>query len=245
MEQLNLHGSPEVKIPDREALDPAKYEDLRGDCLHPELALTTAYTYGCRCGGCRKHRIDLSKHRRDHGPNPCAAPSCTNPRRPVQGARYCEDHTTSRQYRTTENTSWRHIVCAICNQLTRIRPGTLEPVCTTCRSKHRALIGRARRHHVPVLTVLRWLTTGPACDLCGKRLQTGYSNNRKAPFAIDHDHKCCPERTSCGQCVRGLLCVRCNATLGSYEDLIGGVGRQKVEEYLSNAGHSDAERRQF
>lgn len=34
-------------------------------------------------------------------------------------------------------------------------------------------------------------------------------------LVIDHDHKCCSERsTSCGNCIRGLLCAKCNSGIG-------------------------------
>lgn len=38
------------------------------------------------------------------------------------------------------------------------------------------------------------------------------------PFAIDHDHKCCPGVHSCGKCVRGLLCNNCNTGIGMMAD---------------------------
>jgi hypothetical protein len=34
---------------------------------------------------------------------------------------------------------------------------------------------------------------------------------------IDHDHKCCSGRITCGQCVRGILCTDCNHMVGYYE----------------------------
>jgi hypothetical protein len=43
---------------------------------------------------------------------------------------------------------------------------------------------------------------------CGRDLETSH---------IDHDHRCCPGRTACGKCVRGLLCNRCNLLLGMVE----------------------------
>jgi len=37
-------------------------------------------------------------------------------------------------------------------------------------------------------------------------------------LAVDHDHKCCPGPRSCGKCVRGLICEKCNHALGQTSD---------------------------
>ena len=52
------------------------------------------------------------------------------------------------------------------------------------------------------------------CDICGRPQQNGYR------LAIDHDHKCCPERAACDKCRRGLLCTNCNTLLGSAHDSV-------------------------
>lgn len=42
----------------------------------------------------------------------------------------------------------------------------------------------------------------------------------KRRLSVDHDHACCPGSTTCGKCIRGLLCGRCNAAIGMLrEDL--------------------------
>lgn len=33
---------------------------------------------------------------------------------------------------------------------------------------------------------------------------------------VDHDHKCCPKRPTCGKCTRGLLCDSHNRALGYF-----------------------------
>lgn len=35
---------------------------------------------------------------------------------------------------------------------------------------------------------------------------------------IDHDHRCCSGKESCGKCVRGALCGKCNAGIGLLGD---------------------------
>jgi hypothetical protein len=37
-------------------------------------------------------------------------------------------------------------------------------------------------------------------------------------LSVDHNHDCCPGSTSCGKCVRRLLCSRCNSMLGMAQD---------------------------
>jgi hypothetical protein len=63
-----------------------------------------------------------------------------------------------------------------------------------------------------------------ACAMCFEKFQAGQQ------ISIDHDHACCPdEKMSCGQCVRGLLCLTCNTALGHIERRL-----QLARAYMAN-----------
>src|SRR5690606_11385790 len=55
------------------------------------------------------------------------------------------------------------------------------------------------------------------CALTPAEIGDAEGANLKA-LAVDHDHDCCPGSASCGKCIRGLLCARCNTSLGGFRD---------------------------
>lgn len=57
------------------------------------------------------------------------------------------------------------------------------------------------------------------CGICEAR-DNGERGGKPLPFCVDHDHACCPGWTSCGKCVRGLLCSTCNQAIGLLNDRI-------------------------
>ncbi|WP_374206958.1 endonuclease domain-containing protein [Paenarthrobacter sp. TYUT067] len=50
------------------------------------------------------------------------------------------------------------------------------------------------------------------CRLCP------HTPTAEMPLVVDHNHKCCPGPASCGHCIRGLLCQRCNQGLGLLQE---------------------------
>ena len=60
---------------------------------------------------------------------------------------------------------------------------------------------------------------GHVCAICGQPETAVHPTGKRAArrLAIDHNHKCCSGKRSCGECVRGLLCMACNKAIRQVE----------------------------
>lgn len=59
---------------------------------------------------------------------------------------------------------------------------------------------------------------GGVCRICGKVETATHQSGAVRRLSVDHDHRCCPGKKSCGKCVRGLLCARCNSAIGLFDE---------------------------
>lgn len=102
--------------------------------------------------------------------------------------------------------------------LRRGKPGTICKVCTSEDYKLRYPKERERertvlKHGLNILAYYDILAQqGWRCAICGE------VQDKETSFFIDHDHTHCPGQFSCGNCIRGLLCRKCNTGLGMFRD---------------------------
>ena len=72
------------------------------------------------------------------------------------------------------------------------------------------------------------------CAVCRKPEKVRTPSGELQALQVDHDHSCCSGKKSCGECVRGLLCTRCNRALG----LLGedSEAMRNMIEYVEEGG---------
>ena len=61
------------------------------------------------------------------------------------------------------------------------------------------------------------LLQGGVCAIC-KQPETQTSHGRVRDLTVDHDRNHCAGNRSCGLCIRGLICSKCNVGLGMFSD---------------------------
>jgi hypothetical protein len=93
----------------------------------------------------------------------------------------------------------------------------------------RALCGLEREQYQTL-----WALQDGLCAVCKRDLAELRSHQRH----IDHDHTHCDDATTCGECVRGILCGSCNGCVGQYEANRTGPKTlllvEAIKRYLAN-----------
>lgn len=163
------------------------------------------------------------------GTKQCAAPGCTNQARRVQGAKYCDEHATSKRNvlqpaaRTTSRPCWHCDAPVNVDRLwAQQQEASGRRAIALCgdHAHFRRLLVAARRHGATTEQILGWLRD-PTCDLCREPVSFNPAATHGSTGAvIDHDHACCTGQHSCGRCIRGLLHGRCNLVVGQVEEAI-------------------------
>lgn len=94
--------------------------------------------------------------------------------------------------------------------------------CKSCCPDHKARQHLSRYNLSPQEYRDLAARQGYACAICRKG---------NIQLFVDHDHSCCSGGYTCGKCVRGLLCSRCNGSLHVFENGLSSCFTSYLEEH--------------
>jgi hypothetical protein len=159
----------------------------------------------------------------------CSIKNCSHP---YKGQGYCNAHlqrwrkgkNLDTPIKTQKKASSGYLFCSTCkkekpySEMTAadyiLRKGWNTGECKSCKRKRNPQNPIAGRKHW-ILKAYKmteqdyekmFLEQNCVCAICKQP-------PRKNKLHIDHDHSCCPTKISCGKCIRGLLCSKCNSSL--------------------------------
>lgn len=184
-------------------------------------------------GLCRKHHsLAIHGHPMGTAPTVCLVGSCKEP--PISRS-YCNFH----YYRLAE--SGTGVKSAHRDRGSRNPINNRDCLIPDCRTPAQTL-GMCKAHanwcgkykFTPIQAVM--IFEHPVCALCQRNMPQSGIN-------VDHDHSCCPGQSTCGNCVRGVLCRACNRGLGSFGDDVGVLRKavRYLERFESVAARLEAE----
>lgn len=144
------------------------------------------------------------------------------------------------------NLSKSEMACNKCGVLQPVEDyyitrGKPSRICKTCTLERQIKTGKARRlrraqqglrdcskaqHGMTDEEFVTFMNEAE-CAVCGSPDPQG------AGWHVDHDHSCCPGRFSCGKCIRGILCGKCNMGIGLLGDTVAGL--KAALEYMEAA----------
>jgi hypothetical protein len=183
--------------------------------------------------------------------------NCVNhPDRPVRNRGLCNGCYSKIRYQekhSVENRNKYQGKKATCHP---DRPHYVKGMCTSCYEKHRYRTHaprkiqrekRAKKYYENNFEKVRYsdiryrfgisqeqyeallAKQNGLCAICG------LPPEKDEYLSVDHDHRCCKSMgKSCGKCVRALLCVACNAGIGTFKDRIDLI--KKAIVYLQQTG---------
>lgn len=143
--------------------------------------------------------------------------------RDIQRKRYCSKRCRqlARWRRGEMADSLKHAAAVSAR---RAKPPIKLKTCEECRSDYLPTSARQRwcseccpSPRARALMQRYGLSWAKYCAILEKQETTCAICKIRPATVVDHDHQCCPDSNTCGQCVRGLLCNGCNLGLSTLE----------------------------